>query len=54
MKYLKSQNRCLVKLYSLDKHARLGNLVLGPFKILIKPDDSKVMFHLTKFIHMIS
>jgi len=38
----------------LDKHIRLGNLVLGPLKILIKPDDSKVMFLLTKFIHKIS
>jgi len=54
VKYLKSQNRCIVKLYSLDKHIRLGNLVLGPLKILIKPDDSKVMFLLTKFIHKIS
>lgn len=53
MKYLKSQNTCIVKLYSLDKHTRLGNLVLDPLKILIKPDDSKVMFHLTKFIHTI-
>ena len=55
MKYLKSQNRCIAKSYTMDTHTRLRTLVLSSFKVLIKADDSKVMFHpkVTMFSHMI-